>query len=323
MRPLAPVAAALLGVAAFPVAARAQGVGREVEVRFGRWYNANDATLYAVRATSPLAGQVSQSFVADAAINDRLGRRRAFYGAGYELQFFRGHAALSPYGVTGVALGLSTDTTVQALAAAWSAGLGLEWRPFGGVALGTEARYRVEARGPRGFWRPGADARRGWALSLGLSIGLGGGGNLMSSAGRNPPEPPAHVTGSAADVVETAIGELGTPYHWGGTAENGFDCSGLIQYAYAQHGIRLPRTSTEQAHAGMEIDRTLGALKPGDILVFSGTPGGPITHVGMYVGERKFIHSSSTGVRISELDPSDPEGKYWLPRWIGARRILP
>jgi cell wall-associated NlpC family hydrolase len=64
------------------------------------------------------------------------------------------------------------------------------------------------------------------------------------------------------------------------------------------------------------------ALEPGDILLFSAYPGGGVTHVGLYVGERKFIHSSNTGVRLSRLDPRDAEATWWLPRWVGARRVL-
>jgi cell wall-associated NlpC family hydrolase len=162
------------------------------------------------------------------------------------------------------------------------------------------------------------------SLSLGLAIGLGHrGGTYAASPPRLPPEPPASISGSAADVVRTAIDAIGTPYQWGGTAANGFDCSGLIQYAYGQHGIRLPRTSRDQSTAGTVVTPVLEALQPGDVLLFSARPGGGVTHVGMYVGEHKFIHSSSTGVRISVLDPSDPEGAYWMPRWVGARRILP
>jgi len=106
--------------------------------------------------------------------------------------------------------------------------------------------------------------------------------------------------------VRTALDALGTPYQWGGTAANGFDCSGLIQYAYGQHGVRLPRTSRDQAGSGTTITPVVEALQPGDILLFSATPGAGVTHVGMYVGEGKFIHSSSTGVRLSQLDPHDP-----------------
>ena len=102
---------------------------------------------------------------------------------------------------------------------------------------------------------------------------------------------------------------------------NGFDCSGLIQYAYAQHGIRLPRISRDQAKAGSEVPPVVEALKPGDILLFSVRPGGGVTHVGMYVGEQKFIHSSNTGVKLSRLEVHDPEGTWWLARWVGARRV--
>lgn len=124
-------------------------------------------------------------------------------------------------------------------------------------------------------------------------------------------------------MVQTALESLGTPYLWGGTADNGFDCSGLIQYAYAQHGIRLPRRSRDQAQAGAELTPVVEALRPGDILLFAAQPGAGVTHVGMYVGEAKFIHSATQGVKLSRLDPADPEGVYWLDRWVGARRIIP
>ena len=131
------------------------------------------------------------------------------------------------------------------------------------------------------------------------------------------------VAGTAGDVVHAALDALGRPYQWGGTAANGFDCSGLIEYAYGLHGIRVPRTSRGQSTAGSEVPPVAEALRPGDILLFSARPGGGVTHVGMYVGELKFIHSSNTGVRLSRLEVHDADGAWWLNRWVGARRILP
>ena len=291
--------------------------GRDMEVLYGRWYSGNRANTYELRF-----GHLT----AQALVHDSLGRRRAFYGAGWELTPFRGRTTLGPYLIVGMTLGLSTDTSDQAFAALWSLGAGVEWRPIPWVALGLEGRYRLEDRGPRGFWRPAKGSPDGVSLGLGMSVALGterggGGGSAPRPVPLPPPEIPLMIVGNAADVVHTALDALGTPYKWGGTAANGFDCSGLIQYAYAQHGIRLPRMSRDQATAGNEVPPVVEALKPGDILLFSARPGGGVTHVGMYIGEQKFIHSSNSGVKLSRLEVHDPEGTWWLARWVGARRI--
>ena len=154
-----------------------------------------------------------------------------------------------------------------------------------------------------------------------------GGCRLVGTPPPAPPSPattpnrpdPAASEGEriAAGVVDTALQALGTPYRWGGTASNGFDCSGLIQYAYAQHGIDLPRRSQDQLGAGRPVETRLGALQPADILGFAETAGGKSSHVGLYVGGGDFIHSSSTGVRLSEL--TDP---FWQVRLLSARRIV-
>lgn len=125
----------------------------------------------------------------------------------------------------------------------------------------------------------------------------------------------------AAGVVQTALDAMGAPYRWGGTGENGYDCSGLIQYAYGQHGIVLPRVSRDQARMGTLIDRNVDALMPADILGF-GEGGSGVTHVGLYVGDGLFIHTSSTGVKLSSLRGTDPESRHWRTRWTVARRIL-
>lgn len=333
MPPLTRRASLALWLAPGAIAAQ----GRGLELHIGRWYNGNNAQVYEFRTSSPLSGPLTHGFGVAALVNDSLGRRRAFYGFGYEIQAWRGRATLSPYALAGLELGLSTDPGTQALAAEWTIGAGTEWRPVGWLGLGSELRYRLEDRGPQGFWHPRADARTGISIVFGASVGLGrvrpggGAGEPRRRTGGEygappelpPPLPPTTITGNAVDVVQTALESLGTPYVWGGTEDNGFDCSGLIQYAYAQHGIRLPRMSRDQSHAGAEVPPVVDALRPGDILLFSARPGAGVTHVGMYVGELKFIHSATRGVKLSRLDPQDPEGGYWIDRWVGARRIIP
>ena len=123
--------------------------------------------------------------------------------------------------------------------------------------------------------------------------------------------------------MATAKDAMGRPYEWGGTGTNGggFDCSGLIQHAYGKHGVPLPRTSRDQAREGRAIPRERGSLRPGDLLTFSNT-GGPVTHVGLYIGDGRFIHSASQGVQVSVLSGDDPYGRWWYKRWVGARRIV-
>jgi cell wall-associated NlpC family hydrolase len=116
---------------------------------------------------------------------------------------------------------------------------------------------------------------------------------------------------------------MGRPYEFGGTGENGegFDCSGLIQYAFAKHGIQLPRRSTDQAREGSKVDKKPEHLRPADLLTFSNR-GGAVTHVGLYMGEGRFIHSATRGVQVSTLSPADPYGRWWYKRWVGVRRII-
>ena len=116
---------------------------------------------------------------------------------------------------------------------------------------------------------------------------------------------------------------MGSPYEWGGTDANGFDCSGLVQYAYGQHGIVLPRVSQDQMRMGQAISKDVAALRPGDVLGFSAEGSARITHVGLYVGDGEFIHSSSSGVKLSSLLTDAGDGRWWRERWVSVRRLVP
>lgn len=116
------------------------------------------------------------------------------------------------------------------------------------------------------------------------------------------------------NLVATAEQYLGTPYVWGGESPSGFDCSGLMQYVYAERGISIPRTSQEQFHGGVSVPQS--ALQPGD-LVFYRTKTGTDTapgHVGMYVGNGRFLEAPYTG-QVVRITPMSSRNDY-----VGARR---
>ena len=125
------------------------------------------------------------------------------------------------------------------------------------------------------------------------------------------------VSNRASELVVNAMGFLGVPYRRGGnTVETGFDCSGFVRAIYEQSiGLILPRRAEQQAAATQNIDRT--DLQPGD-LVFFNTMRRAFSHVGIYVGEGKFIHSPKPGaeVRVESMNMS-----YWQHRFDGARRV--
>jgi cell wall-associated NlpC family hydrolase len=121
----------------------------------------------------------------------------------------------------------------------------------------------------------------------------------------------------ATDMLTQAMGLLGVPYRRGGsTEEAGFDCSGFVRHLYEQSfGLVLPRRAAEQAKATETIDRN--DLKPGD-LVFFNTMKKAFSHVGVYIGDGKFIHSPRSGKAV-QVD--DMRAAYWQKRFNGARRV--
>ncbi len=139
----------------------------------------------------------------------------------------------------------------------------------------------------------------------------------LEQVGQSVRERAGSVREQATGLVGHALGFLGVPYRRGGeSAETGFDCSGFVRAIYEQtFGLVLPRRANEQAAATQVIDRS--ELQPGD-LVFFNTMRRAFSHVGIYVGDGKFIHAPRAGaqVRVESMTTS-----YWSRRFDGARRV--
>lgn len=141
---------------------------------------------------------------------------------------------------------------------------------------------------------------------------------VRATVGERVSEGASRVAHRASDLVVTAMGFLGVPYRRGGTSvETGFDCSGFVRAIYEQTvGMILPRRANEQAAATQKIDRK--ELQPGD-LVFFNTLRRTFSHVGIYIGDNKFIHSPKPGAQVRVEDMGVP---YWSTRFDGARRVV-
>lgn len=159
--------------------------------------------------------------------------------------------------------------------------------------------------------------------SIVFSVLAAGCGSIVTKPAQTPPvdsgPAPLAATPHHTEALMQAIMALDTDYRYGGRSlANGFDCSGLVAHVFkAAWGIDLPHNARAQSRYGSRIEPT--ELRPGD-LVFYNTLNRPYSHVGIYLGQGKFIHAPRTGarVRIESL-----RKRYWARRFDGARRIYP
>lgn len=138
------------------------------------------------------------------------------------------------------------------------------------------------------------------------------------AAGRKP---------TSDNIVATALRFTGIPYLWGGNSVKGFDCSGLVKLSFFLNGVVLPRNASQQVNLGTELDVSgvpdgdFSALEPGDLLFFGSRETGRVTHVALYIGDGRIVHSSQL-VRVNSLRPRDPDYYENAGRLLYGRRIL-
>jgi cell wall-associated NlpC family hydrolase len=241
---------------------------------------------------------------------------------------------IMPYGFAGLGLESSAQpATFTDAIRTWSYGGGLQ------LALGRLLSINGEARS-RHLAAPASPADsqfvRGLEYRVGIGFHFGGGRSRSSVFSRRtadvPPSAPrptrtsrttwpvstTSASGAARRVVPTAEQYIGVPYKYGGTSpRSGFDCSGFVQYVYGIQGVDLPRTSRQMAEVGSAVSTR--SLAVGDLMLFS--QGGRISHVAIYAGNGRFIHSSSSGKGVRYDDLGTTRGKWFANHMVAARRV--
>lgn len=250
-----------------------------------------------------------------------------------------------PYAFGGLGLESSAQPAVFTDAIrTWGYGGGLQ------LALGRLLSVSGEARSRRlAAPATAADSQfvRGMEYRIGIGLHFGGGGSRSrsisyprrtSSTGRTssdvPPSAPlpsrtsrttwpvstSSASGAARRVVPAAEQYIGVPYRYGGTSpRTGFDCSGFVQYVYGLQGVDLPRTSRQMAGVGVRVEPSTRNLAVGDLMLFS--QGGQISHVAVYAGNGRFIHSSSSGHGVRYDDLGTRRGRWFADHLVAARRV--
>ncbi|MHB1265360.1 MAG: C40 family peptidase [Gemmatimonadaceae bacterium] len=137
------------------------------------------------------------------------------------------------------------------------------------------------------------------------------------------PKPFTAFSNSAQALRDSAVAraraQVGKRYRIGGESpERGFDCSGLVRYVMTALGVSVPRVSWQQAGVGLAVARDTASLRPGDLLTFG--RGKRVSHVGIYVGDGRYVHASSKGGRVMEVPLARPGRK--VKPWLGVRRLV-
>jgi cell wall-associated NlpC family hydrolase len=268
----------------------------------------------------------SQGFFTDLQHQNRL--HLAFTSTGeYDPQAPAGSAYAAASGgsypaVTGAAVGTGAPEAVAGAAAPAGADVASAPATGGGVAEQSAAATSPAAT-PYGSAVASAPVSSSGSTAASAQdvVGSGGAaGHGAAAAGEAAAalSDPNWASAKAHAAYEVAKSELGVPYLWGGTSpKTGFDCSGLMQYAYGRVGIHIPRVAAEQFQVGTPVG--LHQLREGDLVFFKESDG-YIHHVGMYVGDGRFIQAPQTGENVDYGNLKEP---YFAQQFAGGRRITP
>jgi cell wall-associated NlpC family hydrolase len=262
------------------------------------------------------------------------------WGADADVMFFLGghssggfNRGFSPFVFAGVGVS-GNDSLGQSITHSnWSYGAGATIPLGSAIEVFGESRWRMSR-----YVLPTASVAPSPTneLRVGLSFHVGSRGGPRSRAASHsrsestPSSLPGstrypvstRTSASAARLIGAAEDYIGVPYKWGGTSpSSGFDCSGFTQYVFAKQGVRLPRTSYQQAEVGQSITPDWSAVAPGDLVMFE--ENGRIGHVAIYAGRNRIIHSSSSGGGVRYDDLSTERGRWFADHMVEARRITP
>ena len=241
---------------------------------------------------------------------------------------------LVPYGFIGAGMQSGADDASMSNAVShWSWGGGLTVPLVSALSLVGEARSRTLFN-PSDVGSISPD-RHATEIRVGFALNFGGRArnqytrsSSTESTSKARPVALTKVTVPArtsaafgTTLMPTASRYLGVQYREGGTSPvSGFDCSGFVQYLFARHDVRLPRTAREQAEVGMKISPRISALQPGDLMFFA-EKDSRISHVAVYAGDNRIIHATGSGGAVRYDDLGSSRGRWFAKRLVAARRI--
>lgn len=240
---------------------------------------------------------------------------------------------IAPFVFAGIGTGSRDSAGFNITRNNWSYGAGAALPLGSAIDLFGEARWRMSRYVlPTASFAPSPTTE----FRVGLSFHVGGGGPSSARRGRDRrmdvaptvslPSTARYAastsSATAARVVGTAEDYVGVPYRFGGTSPvGGFDGSGFVQYVFAQQGVRLPRTSREQALVGTALSPDWRAVSAGDLVMFE--EDGRVSHVAIYAGHNRIIHSSASGGGVRYDDLGTRRGEWFVDHMVAARRVTP